>query len=117
MTAGAPAEAAGLAPEAVPYLPRGVRLHFDAVRQAWVLLAPERAIRLDQIGHAILSRVDGQRSFGAITRELADSFNAPEDQITRELADSFNAPEDQIARDSAGYLAALLDRRFLELRP
>lgn len=94
--------APALAPEAVPYLPRGVRLHFDGVRDAWVLLAPERAIRLDQIGHAILSRVDGERSFGAITRELSETFSAPEDQI---------------ARDSAGYLVALLDRRFLELRP
>ena len=112
MTAGAPAgemapgaapEAAPrIAPEAVPFLPRGVRLRFDAVRETWVLLAPERAIRLDQIGHAILSRVDGARSFGAITRDLAETFQAPEQQI---------------AADSAGYLRALIDRRILELRP
>lgn len=91
-----------IAAEAVPYLPRGVRLRFDAVRGTWVLLAPERAIRLDQIGHAILSRVDGVRGFGAITRDLAAAFQAPEDQI---------------AADSAGYLSALIDRRILELRP
>ena len=30
-----------------PVLPRGVRLHFDAVRGAWTLVAPERAILLD----------------------------------------------------------------------
>ncbi|TPE52515.1 pyrroloquinoline quinone biosynthesis peptide chaperone PqqD [Amaricoccus solimangrovi] len=91
-----------LAPEAVPFLPRGVRLHFDTVRGAWVLLAPERALRLDTVGHAILSRIDGERSLGAIARDLAATFNAPFDQI---LA------------DSAGYLSALLDRRVLELRP
>ncbi|MFQ8432453.1 pyrroloquinoline quinone biosynthesis peptide chaperone PqqD [Amaricoccus sp. W119] len=91
-----------LSPEAVPFLPRGVRLHFDKVRGAWVLLAPERALRLDAIGHAILSRVDGARSLDAIARDLAATFDAPLDRI---LA------------DSAGYLSQLLDRRILELRP
>ncbi|MFZ5964427.1 pyrroloquinoline quinone biosynthesis peptide chaperone PqqD [Thalassococcus sp. BH17M4-6] len=85
----------------VPYLPRGVRVHHDRVRDAWVLLAPERAIMLDQIGHAILSELDGERSFGAITRALADRYNAPADEI---------------AKDSAGFLRALKDRRFLEVR-
>ena len=47
----------------IPALPRGVRLHHDQVRETWVLLAPERAITLDAIGHAILNEVDGIRSF------------------------------------------------------
>ncbi len=96
------APAVALTPERVPYLPRGVRLHHDAVRGAWMLLAPERALRLDQVGHAILSRVDGQTSLDAIARDLAETFNAPFDQILT---------------DSAGYLNALIDRRILELRP
>ena len=36
----------------VPSLPRGVRVQYDSVREKWVLLAPERAVTLDQIGHA-----------------------------------------------------------------
>ncbi len=84
----------------IPALPRGVRLHYDRVREAWVLLAPERAVTLDAIGHAILSEVDGQRSFG---------------EITRMLADKYDAPADRIAEDSAGFLAALRDRRFLDV--
>ena len=64
------------------------------------LLAPERAITLDAVGHAILSRIDGTRSLG---------------EITADLAQSYNAPQDQIARDSAGFLGALRDRRFLDL--
>ena len=32
----------------VPFLPRGVRTHFDAVRQFDVLLGPERVLVLDQ---------------------------------------------------------------------
>ncbi|MEP3847508.1 MAG: pyrroloquinoline quinone biosynthesis peptide chaperone PqqD [Paracoccaceae bacterium] len=84
----------------IPTLPRGVRLHFDKVRDKWVLLAPERAVTLDPIGHAILSEVDGARSFG---------------EIAQALADKYNAPADQIAADSAGFLNALRDRRFLDV--
>ena len=84
----------------IPALPRGVRLHYDRVRDTWVLLAPERAVTLDAIGHAILSEVDGQRSFG---------------EITQMLADKYDAPADRIAEDSAGFLSALRDRRFLDV--
>ncbi|MFD1343083.1 pyrroloquinoline quinone biosynthesis peptide chaperone PqqD [Litorisediminicola beolgyonensis] len=87
--------------DAIPYLPRGVRIHRDRVREAWVLLAPERAITLDQVAHAVLSEVDGERSFGAICAALGSKYNAPEEEI---------------AKDSAGFLKALKDRRFLEVR-
>lgn len=85
-----------------PVLPRGVRLHFDKVRDTWVLLAPERAVTLDQVGHAILAEVDGQRSFG---------------EITQMLASKYSAPAEQIAQDSAGFLSALRNRRFLDVMP
>ncbi|WP_298854156.1 pyrroloquinoline quinone biosynthesis peptide chaperone PqqD [uncultured Ruegeria sp.] len=84
----------------IPLLPRGVRIHFDSVRDKWVLLAPERAVTLDQVGHAILAEVDGQRSF---------------DQITAILSEKYNAPNDQIAEDSSGFLDALRARRFLDV--
>ncbi len=86
----------------IPSLPRGVRVHFDKVRGRWVLLAPERAVTLDEVGRAILDLVDGRRSFGAITRKLAQRYDAPVDRI---------------ARDSAGFLGALRDRRFLDVAP
>lgn len=69
----------------VPILPRGVRLHFDRVRDKWVLLAPERAVTLDAVGHAILSEVDGTRSFGEITKTLADRYSAPLEQIVGDI--------------------------------
>lgn len=84
----------------IPTLPRGVRLHFDRVRETWVLLAPERAVTLDPIGHAILSEIDGARSFS---------------EITEALANAYNAPQDQIAQDSSGFLTALRNRRFLDV--
>lgn len=89
-------------PGDIPSLPRGVRLHHDEVRDAWVLLAPERAITLDMVGHAILCEVDGTRSFRDITGALAARYNAPVEQIVQ---------------DSAGFLDALRNRRFLDVTP
>lgn len=89
-------------PDAIPFLPRGVRLHHDRVRDAWVLLAPERAVSLDPVAHAVLSEVDGTRSLRQITAALAARYDAPAEEITM---------------DSSGFLKALHDRRFLEVRP
>ncbi len=87
-------------PADIPYLPRGVRLHYDKVREVWVLLAPERAVKLDMIGHAILSEVNGSSSFDAITRLLAKKYGAPLEQIIE---------------DSASFLSTLRERRFLDV--
>ncbi|SLN69409.1 pyrroloquinoline quinone biosynthesis peptide chaperone PqqD [Ruegeria meonggei] len=84
----------------IPSLPRGVRIYFDSVRDKWVLLAPERAVTLDQVGHAILNEVDGHRCFGHITAILSEKYNAPKEQI---------------AEDSSGFLDALRARRFLDV--
>lgn len=91
-----------IGPGEIPVLPRGVRLHFDKVRETWVLLAPERTVMLDAVGHAILSEVDGVRPLG---------------EIARALAEKFAAPAEQIAEDSAGFLGELRERRFLEVEP
>ena len=64
-----------------PCLPRGVRLHKDTVRGTIVLLAPEKAIELDEIGVAILSRVTGQARFAEIIADLASIYQAPVEQI------------------------------------
>ncbi len=81
-------------------MPRGVRLHEDRVRGGFVLLAPERAIALDPVGHAILSRIDGVRDFRAIVSDLAATFGAPADQV---------------AADSAEFIESLAERRILEI--
>ena len=100
-----------LAAASVPRLPRGVRLQEDRVRGGWVLadvdaehravlLAPERAIALDAVGLAIISRIDGARDFGAIVSDLSETYGAPEAEI---------------ARDSGEFIAALAERRVLEI--
>ena len=89
-----------LAAGVVPVIPRGVRLHEDKVRSRWVLLAPERTIDLDPIGLAILSEVDGTRSFGDVVARLSAKFDAPSVQIEGDVAE---------------FLTGLSDRRILEL--
>jgi len=90
---------ATLAETARPRLLRGVRPKFDRVRGIWVLLAPERALKLDQIGHAILAETDGERSFG---------------EIVDRLAAAYNAPRDRIAEDAGRFLVSLIERRMAE---
>ncbi|AWN52525.1 pyrroloquinoline quinone biosynthesis peptide chaperone PqqD [Methylobacterium sp. 17Sr1-1] len=63
-----------LTPDSVPRLPRGVRLRHDTVRNAHVLLAPERTFDLDQNAVAVLGLVDGTRSIRAIAEALAQQY-------------------------------------------
>ena len=59
-----------------PRLAPGVRLHFDARRQAWMLLAPERVIETEGPTSEILQRCNGERTLGAVIDELAAVFTA-----------------------------------------
>lgn len=85
----------------VAYLPRGVRTHRDAVRGADVLLGPERVLMLDQVGHAILSRLDGAATVGAVVAELAEVFAAPADVIGPDVTE---------------YLQDLVQKGFVHVR-
>ena len=91
-----------LAPSDRPYLPRGVRMIADNVRGGTVLLCPEKAIALDAIGEAILSRVDGSASFK---------------EIVAGLAAAYDAPAEQIAGDVQRFLAGLRARMYLSVHP
>jgi pyrroloquinoline quinone biosynthesis protein D len=66
-----------MSPESIPTFPRGVKYHFNAAREAWVLLAPERAFLPDETGQMILSAVDGLRSVREIANDIATLFDAP----------------------------------------
>ena len=85
----------------VPFLPRGVRVHHCEVRKGWYLLAPERAVKMDQVAAAILSATDGERDFAAIVDKLASDFQAPQDRI---------------ATDARKFLVDLMHKRMVEVR-
>lgn len=89
-----------LGAEARPALPRGVRVAEDRVRGGWVLLAPERALRLDDVGRAVLGEIDGARSLG---------------EIAERLAARYDAPAERVLADADRFLSALWARRMLDL--
>jgi pyrroloquinoline quinone biosynthesis protein D len=64
-----------------PVLASHARLQRDAVREQWVVQAPERLFVLDDVAHAVLSRCDGGLSVAEIAAELGAEFDAPVDEI------------------------------------
>ncbi|MEM0942386.1 MAG: pyrroloquinoline quinone biosynthesis peptide chaperone PqqD [Pseudomonadota bacterium] len=90
-----------LSPGDIPVLPRGVRLKHCAVRGAWFLLGPERALKLDPVARAVLMEVDGARDFTSIINRLDRRFDAGSEQI---------------AADAGAFLEDLIARRLVDLR-
>jgi pyrroloquinoline quinone biosynthesis protein D len=93
-------EAATIAEDVKPRLPRGVRLKLDETRNEWLLLAPERVIKADAIAVEILKRCDGV----ATLKEIIDG-----------LADQFKADRDRVATDVRKLLGELAGKRMVDL--
>lgn len=88
-------------PGDIPFLPRGVRVKHCQVRKGWFLLAPERAVKLDQVGAHILQALDGQRDFAGVVAHLAAKFDAPVERIET---------------DAGKFLTDMVNRRMVEAR-
>jgi pyrroloquinoline quinone biosynthesis protein D len=69
----------------IPRFPPGVRLRHDAVRNAWVVLAPERLFMPDEHALAVLQRVDGARTIDDIVTDLAAAYAAPRAEIATDV--------------------------------
>jgi len=70
-----------------PRLAPGVRLHFDATRDAWVLLGPERVIETEGPASEILRRCDGSRTVAEIVDELAVLYTADRAEIAGDVTE------------------------------
>jgi PqqA peptide cyclase len=68
-----------------PAFTRYARLHNDRARERFVILAPERAYEIDQIGLAVLRLCDGHRNLGEIAAQLAATYSAPVDLVTKDV--------------------------------
>ena len=88
-----------IAPDARPKLPRGVRLTHNEAQGGWVLLAPERVFKADQIAAEIVKRCTGEATVAAIVDDLARTFNAPRDRIMT---------------DVSAMLSGLIDKKLME---
>ena len=80
------AAAPSVAAQAIPRLPRGVRLTHSQAHGGWVLLAPERVFKADAVAVEILKRCDGKATFAAIVDDLATNFAAPRERIEADCA-------------------------------
>ena len=87
-----------LAGDAVLRFAPHVRFRFDEVRQAWVVLAPERLLLPDEQAVEILQLVDGNRDV---------------DNVVKELAGRYDAPREVIAGDVVAMLKDLVDKKVL----
>jgi pyrroloquinoline quinone biosynthesis protein D len=95
-----PPAAPSILPDARPRLPRGVRLVHNEAQGGWVLLAPERVFKADQIAAEVVKRCTGEASFAAIVDDLAATFAAPRERVEA---------------DVATLLRGLADKKLLEL--
>jgi pyrroloquinoline quinone biosynthesis protein D len=73
-----------------PHLLRGVKLKNDEVRKSWVLLAPERYLRLNAISVDILQRCDGASELAKIVDDLAAKYGADRAVIERDVRSLLN---------------------------
>lgn len=91
-----------IGPTDIPFLPRGVRVHYDAVRGFDVLLGPERVVMLDEIGKSILTHTDGASDIRCIAKALAAQYDAPQDVIEP---------------DVSSFLQDLVEKGFVHVAP
>ncbi len=75
----------GVSLDAKPKLRRGVRLVHNEAQGGWVLLAPEKIFKADQIGAEILKRCDGEKTLAEIVQELAAAFNTPVERVQEDV--------------------------------
>jgi len=71
--------------DVLPRFPKHVKFRYNKPRDEWVILAPERLVKLDAIAVEILKLVDGEKSVRIISKELSKKFNAPEDVILKDV--------------------------------
>jgi pyrroloquinoline quinone biosynthesis protein D len=76
-------------------LPAWVRLHFDRVRDRWVLLAPERVLFPCATSVTIIERLGRGRGLGDLVTALADEFEAPRATISDDVRKMLQGLADQ----------------------
>jgi pyrroloquinoline quinone biosynthesis protein D len=61
------------------------KFRFDAVRQAWIVLAPERLLLPDEQAVEILQLIDGERAVDGVIDELVRRYEAPREMIAGDV--------------------------------
>ena len=79
----------------VPKFPKHVRFRFNKPRKEWVILAPERLVKMDPIAVEILQLVDGEKTVKIIANELSTKFNAPLETILADVIEMLQGLSDK----------------------
>jgi pyrroloquinoline quinone biosynthesis protein D len=61
------------------------KFRFDEVRQAWIVLAPERLLMPDEQAVEILRLIDGERTVDNIIGDLVRRYEAPREVIAGDV--------------------------------
>jgi len=61
------------------------KFRFDEVRQAWIVLAPERLLLPDEQAVEILQLIDGERAVDGVIDELVRRYEAPREMIAGDV--------------------------------
>jgi pyrroloquinoline quinone biosynthesis protein D len=61
------------------------KFRFDEVRQAWIMLMPERLLLPDEQAVAVLQLVDGERDADMIIDALSAQYQAPRDVVAGDV--------------------------------
>jgi pyrroloquinoline quinone biosynthesis protein D len=61
------------------------KFRFDEVRQAWIVLAPERLLLPDEQAVEILQLIDGERAVDGVIDKLVRRYEAPRDVIAGDV--------------------------------
>ena len=69
-----------------PRLAPHVRLSFDARRDRWVLMAPERLLVPDEIALEVLRRCTGEVSLAEIVDSLTREFEGGREEIASDVS-------------------------------
>ena len=64
-------------------------------RKEWVILAPERLVKMDPIAVEILQLVDGEKTVKIIANELSKKFNAPLETILADVIEMLQGLSDK----------------------
>ena len=71
--------------DVIPRFPKHVKFKYNEPRKEWVLLAPEKLVKPDNIAVEILKLVDGMKKVNDISKELSEKFVAPVDVIQKDV--------------------------------
>jgi pyrroloquinoline quinone biosynthesis protein D len=88
-----------VAADAKPHIGRGLRLQWEPVQGAHVLLYPEGMVKLNQSAGEIMRRCDGERMVTEIVADLERTFGLT-----------------GLSDDVTAFVSMALERRWLEIR-